>query len=206
MTADHIFYCTVHGGRQLDDPALVDRCTVRDQVDVNMEQSTESDPLSDAVLEQLKDEDVLVSYDVKRQNRCVFVDALIGVSDRLMAIVDDVLGRDLDERGRDARHLEGLTDLIEMERREREADAVNDEIATQQEGDRGLYGKYLVYHRYATEDLDDQIPIADVFVLRPSGDLAARRAVATYAEETDNPWLSRDLFRWLASFAGIGTV
>lgn len=59
--------------------------------------------------------------------------------------------------------------------------------------ERGLYSKYVI--RKA-----DGSPVeGDYFVLRPGRDAHARAALRAYAESiaNENPWLSRDLFRWL---------
>jgi hypothetical protein len=65
--------------------------------------------------------------------------------------------------------------------------------------DNGLYGKYLIYPVEAQDQFDQFLPIEDAFVLRPAKDDAAKRALAAYADSTDDVELSRDLWRWLAS-------
>jgi len=57
--------------------------------------------------------------------------------------------------------------------------------------DTGLYGKYEV--------TEDGSAVEDCFVLEPETDPAARAALATYAEQTDDEDLQRDLQAWLAS-------
>lgn len=56
-------------------------------------------------------------------------------------------------------------------------------------GERGLYGKYEVYR--------DGEYVPECFVLRPETDEAARRAIETYIEWTDNETLAQDLREWL---------
>jgi hypothetical protein len=58
-------------------------------------------------------------------------------------------------------------------------------------GYKGLYDKYKVVRRETNEEIDG------AFILRPSTDVAAMIALATYAEATHNPCLGRDLRRWL---------
>lgn len=77
----------------------------------------------------------------------------------------------------------------------------NDQLlaeAAEVAGEGGLYGKYLVYDREAGGRFDEYTPYDDVFVLRPANDPAAAKALAAYADATDNLDLSRDLWRWLA--------
>ena len=75
----------------------------------------------------------------------------------------------------------------------------NADEAAEVAGEGGLYGKYLVYPIEARDNpLDEYEALTDVFVLRPGNDPAARKALAAYADVTDNLDLSRDLWRWLA--------
>lgn len=53
----------------------------------------------------------------------------------------------------------------------------------------GLYEKYEVYK--------DGETVEDCFVLEPEGDSAAFFALLTYAEQTDNDELARDIRDWL---------
>jgi hypothetical protein len=57
----------------------------------------------------------------------------------------------------------------------------------------GLYAKYEVRK--------DGAPVEECFVLEPEEDAAARRALETYAEETDDEELAQDLRVWLAAIA-----
>jgi len=58
----------------------------------------------------------------------------------------------------------------------------------------GLYDKYEVRKK------EDGTLVYDCFVLKPYKDLAARKALRKYAEETRNDILSRELLEWLAEF------
>ena len=60
----------------------------------------------------------------------------------------------------------------------------------------GLFHKYTVYDR--TPHGRSEYPLDDVFVLRPERDLAARAALATYADTTTNKELATDLWKWIA--------
>lgn len=73
--------------------------------------------------------------------------------------------------------------------------------ATEVAGEGGLYGKYLVYPieaRMVEGGIEEYEAITDCFVLRPANDLAARAALAAYADATENEALAHDLWRWLA--------
>lgn len=60
-------------------------------------------------------------------------------------------------------------------------------------GHKGLYEKYQVIRKETGEVCEG------AFVLRPQTDMAARIAIATYAEATHNPRLGRDIRAWLDS-------
>ena len=60
--------------------------------------------------------------------------------------------------------------------------------------DAGLYHKYAVYK-------DGEIQ-PNTFVLKPEDDDAARKALRTYADETDDEELATDLDAWLAAMEG----
>lgn len=59
----------------------------------------------------------------------------------------------------------------------------------------GLYGKYVVTHP------GSDVPLQDVFVLRPTKDPAAAAALAAYAAATDDLLLRSDLYDWLGDIA-----
>lgn len=61
-----------------------------------------------------------------------------------------------------------------------------------EERKKGLYYKYRVYKVEG-----DGKPIDDFFVLRPVGDIAALRALQTYARTTRNHRLAGDLMLWI---------
>ena len=58
-------------------------------------------------------------------------------------------------------------------------------------GHRGLWAKYKVIRSETGEVL------TDAFILRPTTDIAARTALATYAEATHNPRLGKEIREWL---------
>lgn len=80
----------------------------------------------------------------------------------------------------DALREEALADIHEQnERRRREEE--------------GLHHKYDVTKRSTGQR------VTDCFVLVPSKDPTARKALAAYADATDNPHLAADLRAWVAS-------
>lgn len=58
-------------------------------------------------------------------------------------------------------------------------------------GHKGLYDKYTI-KRTATGEICD-----GCFILRPTTDIAARTALAAYAEATHNPVLGKGIRKWL---------
>jgi len=67
----------------------------------------------------------------------------------------------------------------------------------------GLYYKYAVRRRDA-HGIELDALLDDLFVLRPERDLAARKALVTYAESTDDPALATALWNWIAKMRTIG--
>lgn len=63
-----------------------------------------------------------------------------------------------------------------------------------EKGEEGLYCKYEVRK--------DGEPVSECFVLEPANDPAAREALRTYAEETDDDSLAMDLGNWIQSIEG----
>lgn len=62
---------------------------------------------------------------------------------------------------------------------------------SEQEESTGLYKKYEVRK--------DGEPVEDCFILKPRTDEAARRAIETYIEKTENDEFADDLRSWLAA-------
>jgi len=65
---------------------------------------------------------------------------------------------------------------------------------TENESEQGLYDKYEVNK--------DNEPVESCFVLEPESDSAAREALWTYADETDDDELADDLKEWLLRTVG----
>ena len=63
--------------------------------------------------------------------------------------------------------------------------------------EQGLYDKYEVKK--------DGEPVESCFVLEPESDSAAREALWTYADETDDGELANDLKEWLLRTVGAGS-
>lgn len=63
--------------------------------------------------------------------------------------------------------------------------------------DRGLYDKYEVYE-------DGEEITEEVFVLRPTTDVAARAALWAYANATDDDELAADIREWVGGIAANG--
>lgn len=68
--------------------------------------------------------------------------------------------------------------------------------------ERGLYGKFVVF-KQGEDGLTG--PLGGCFILRPTNDPAARKALSAYAEAVhrENPTLASDLRQWLIDLSHI---
>ncbi|WP_049894990.1 hypothetical protein [Paenibacillus antibioticophila] len=66
---------------------------------------------------------------------------------------------------------------------------------------KGLYNKFKIVNRETGEEAD-----GDFFVLKPINDPAARAALLTYAEKTDNKQLAVDIKVWLHTLSIGGPI